>query len=235
MIKMQYLPFRVWSTQKGWVGVYLVDINALNIVLWIDWIFLPFPKQSPLPGFESFAGRRNVNQVSGRLWKFWPKKGSDCSRRATHCDWLPPSENAFQLCLQNSTPSAWSPFRRYKILIFAPQESCQDTLKVMWVSDWVSEWLLFIWFTDIMVWLWTQIKKIKKIKKNPRIENSKKFQHLPIFLHGYIRQFHDIFQLLAVLIVYLMDQHTIQIMTFWIIQIPYKSLTLSSWWWSSGN
>ena len=26
------------------------------------------------------------------LWKFWPKKCSDCRRRAAHCDWLPRSK-----------------------------------------------------------------------------------------------------------------------------------------------
>ena len=39
-----------------------------------------------------WAARAFSKQSLPRLWKFWPKKCSDCRRRAAHCDWLPRSK-----------------------------------------------------------------------------------------------------------------------------------------------
>ena len=63
-----------------------------------EYIYYLFSFIAPL--FKSFAkeglllsGPGFFKAVSSpRLWKFWPKKCSDCRRRAAHCDWLPRSK-----------------------------------------------------------------------------------------------------------------------------------------------
>ena len=74
------------------------EMKIYSMVPQKEYIYYLFSFIAPL--FKSFAkeglllsGPGFFTAVSSpRLWKFWPKKCSDCRRRAAHCDWLPRSK-----------------------------------------------------------------------------------------------------------------------------------------------
>ena len=123
------------SAKKA-VGLEFSLLPAEEIYSSLSWI-------KSLPGFGSFSGKsswivddvlpiaidcQHWRMLSNFVWKMYLSHidKSICLKLQnvfhSNCNWLPPLENAFKLCLQASKPSAWSPCQGCKMSIHDTEE-----------------------------------------------------------------------------------------------------------------